>query len=77
MPIDVHAAVGALVRAELARTHTPCTQPTTPERTHPPVAAQVLPATPSAWATTAPTTARPNSRRRFTLALRRLVTIFG
>lgn len=30
MPLDVHSAVGSLVRAEFARSHRPCPQPKAP-----------------------------------------------
>ncbi|MEU0164142.1 hypothetical protein ABZ214_01475 [Streptomyces iakyrus] len=76
MPMDVYAAVGALVRAEIARTHIPPTASPGPRITE--NADQAAPPS-SAPSPAVNRTARLRRRARtpLTLALRRLAAIFG
>ncbi|MFF0131748.1 hypothetical protein ACFYTG_39575 [Streptomyces mirabilis] len=71
MPMDVYAAVGALVRAEITRAHASSTDtPAIKAATH---TNQVAPSA----SAPSPTKAARRSRKLLVLALRRLATLFG
>ncbi|ALV33526.1 hypothetical protein [Streptomyces sp. CdTB01] len=73
MPMDAYAVVGALVRAEITRTHTQPTRPPTPEAAAPD---EIITPKPTA-AAASPTPARGYLRTRVTLVLRRLTAVGG
>jgi hypothetical protein len=68
--MDVYAAVGALVRAEIARAHVPSTDASALKATS--HTDQVAPP-----ASASPTKAARRSRKLLVVALRRLAALFG
>ena len=73
MPMDVYAAVGALVRAEIAYTHT---QPPHPPADDAAVREEIVAAKPPA-AAASPEPVRRRLRTRATAGLRRLAAVSG
>ncbi|MFF2514361.1 hypothetical protein [Streptomyces sp. NPDC058086] len=71
MPMDVYAAIGALVRAEITRAHAPSTEtPALKATTH---TGQVAPPA----SAPSPSKAAWRSRKLLAVALRRRATLFG